>query len=337
MDSIKVLPKETEEAKRLLLKDSLYDHSRSLAKKGDLVYIPILNKRKVKKILPKAEFSSIKLPPREGQKDLKETLKSKLTKPELNLLKTAYDQLGGIVIIEIDSKLQKKAKLIAQTLLKLNSGIKTVYQKAAPHSGKYRTQELKFLAGERKKEALYKENNVSLKLDVEKVYFSPRLSSERKRIYEMVKPGEMVMVLFSGCGPYVCTIAKNTNAKKVWGIEINPVAHKYAVENAMLNKIGNVRLIQGDAKLVAPKIKEKFDRILMPLPKASGDFLETAMNLAKNGTILHFYDFQKEGEFKLAAEKIKKACKCKILRIVKCGQYSPRVFRICVDCQLAKK
>ena len=81
---------------------------------------------------------------------------------------------------------------------------------------------------------------------------------------------------------------------------------------------------------------EKFDRILMPLPKTGEDFLATALKLAKKGTIVHFYDFQKAGEFKKAEGKIKKACRnCQIIDVVKCGQHSPRVFRICVDFKVA--
>jgi hypothetical protein len=37
------------------------------------------------------------------------------------------------------------------------------------------------------------------------------LSTERKRISELVKPGEKVLVMFSGAAPYVCVIAKKTN------------------------------------------------------------------------------------------------------------------------------
>jgi tRNA (guanine37-N1)-methyltransferase len=271
---------------------------------------------------------------------LKGELGKSLTAAETEKLKTAYDRIGDIAIIEVGEGLAKKQRLIAETLLRLNPSIKSVYRKAAPHSGEFRVQKLTWLAGEKKKEAIYKENNISLKLDVTKVYFSPRLGNERKRVAEQVRPGEMVMVMFSGCGPYVCTIAKNTLAKEVWGIEINPVAHKYAVENAMLNKLTNVKLMKGDAKKLAPKIKEKFDRILMPLPKTGEDFLSTALKLAKKGTVVHFYDFQKEAEFGRAAEKVKAACKkeklkCRILNIVRCGQYSPYVFRICVDFKVA--
>jgi len=61
-----------------------------------------------------------------------------------------------------------------------------------------------------------------------------------------------------------------------------------------------------------------------------------ALNSIKSNGIIHFYDFLKEGEFNKAKEKIRKVCKkagkkVKILRVVKCGQHAPHIFRICVD------
>lgn len=267
---------------------------------------------------------------------LKQALKGKLTKKELERAITAFDIIGNIAVIEVPDELVKKEKIIAKTLLGLNKNIKTVLKKAAIHKGVFRTQKLKYLAGVRTKETIYKENNVRIKLNVEKVYFSPRLSTERKRMVQLIKLNEKILVMFSGCAPYPLVISKNTKAKEIFAIEINKTAHRYAEENIKLNKANNVKLFLGDVRKVMPKLSEKFDRILMPLPKTGKDFLETAFLGAKKGTTIHFYDFQKQDEFKLAVEKIKKACKkaklkCRILRTVKCGQYSPYVFRICVD------
>jgi len=79
-----------------------------------------------------------------------------------------------------------------------------------------------------------------------------------------------------------------------------------------------------------------FDRIIMPLPRGGENFLGIALDAAKKGTIVHFYDFLHESEFDMAKEKVAKACKkagkkYKILDLVRCGQYSPRTYRICVD------
>ena len=74
----------------------------------------------------------------------------------------------------------------------------------------------------------------------------------------------------------------------------------------------------------------------MPLPKGAEDFLSLALNKVKNNGIVHFYSFAEENKYGNITETIEKECKkskkkCKILQITKCGQYSPNVFRICVD------
>lgn len=267
---------------------------------------------------------------------LKEALKGKLTESELNELKTAYDNIGSVAIIEIPKRLVKKEEIIADELMKLQRNIKTVCKKTSIFKGKYRTRSLKIISGKKTKETEYRENSCIMKLDVEKVYFSPRLSNERKRIYQLVKPNESVLVMFSGCAPYVCVIAKNTKVKEVYGIEINPIAHKYALENVKLNKLRNVMLIKGNVSKIIPELNKKFDRIVMPLPKSAKTFLKDAFKVSKKGTIIHFYDFQEEKNLNKSKEKVLKECKkykkqCKILNIVKCGQYGPRKYRVCVD------
>ena len=270
----------------------------------------------------------------------KELLKSKLSKKEHEILPSAFDTMGSIIIIDIPKELNKRAKLIGNALLKANSSIRTVLKKASSHEGTFRTQKMVVIAGKKSKQTLYVENGVKLKLDVEKVYFSSRLGTERKRINGLVKPGEEVLVMFSGCGPYVFNIAKNTKASHVYGVEINPVGHKYALINKELNHAVNTTLIKGDVKKIVPGLKKRFDRILMPLPKSAEDFLDTALMASKKGTIIHFYDFLDEEDIpKKAVAKIDKACKkakrnYNVLRWVKCGQHSPRTFRICVDVEI---
>ena len=330
---VKVPKKEAEKVKMYLYEKKIFDEGYRIATNKDFIFFPVKNKFK-----SKYDFVNKKLDKSKIQKlTLKDALKSKLSKKEIEHLKTSYDTIGGIAIIEVVPELEKKEKLIATTLLDINKNITTVLKKAEHHSGVFRTQKLKWLTGKKTKETVYKENNIRLKLDVEKVYFSVRLSTERKRIAKQVKKGEDILVMFSGCAPYPVVLAKNTEAKEIVGVEINPVGHKYGLENLKLNKINNVKLYCGDVKKVVPKLEQKnFDRILMPLPKSAEDFLDVALKASKKGTTIHFYDFLHDDEFDKAKEKIKKACKNlglkpKILRTVKCGQHSPHVFRICLD------
>ena len=272
--------------------------------------------------------------------NLRQALKSKLTKKEKEVLITSFDVIGDIAVIQIPDELRKKEKIIGEALLKLHTNLKVVAKEIGMHKGIYRLQKIKVLAGEKRKETEYKESGVRMRLDVEKTYFSPRFGTERLRIASMVKPKEEVLVMFAGVAPFPLVIVRNSDASLVWGVEINPTAYKYAVENVKLNKMEDkIKLYKGDVRLVVPRLKKKFDRIVMPLPKGGEDFLDVALNSVKKNGIIHFYDFLHEDEFDKAKEKVKNACKmagkkCRILRLIKCGQQSPRVYRICVDCKI---
>ena len=269
--------------------------------------------------------------------NLKEGLKGNLNKEEMRHLVRSYDIIGDIAVIQIPDELVHKEKLIAKTLLNLHKNIKVVAKEVGMHTGIYRLQKVKVLAGKNRKETSLIESGVKMRLNVEKTYFSPRFGTERLRITKQVKSGESVLVMFSGIAPFCLVIAKNSDVLSVYGVEINPDAHKYAVENVKLNKLTDkIKLYKGDVRFVVPQLNKKFDRIVMPLPKGGEDFLDVALKSAKKNAIIHFYDFQEEGLFSISKQKVKKACelskrKCRILRLVKCGQQKPRVYRICVD------
>ena len=58
---------------------------------------------------------------------LKELLKNKLSEKELSLAPGSYDQIGSIVIFQdFPKQLNKKEKLIGETLIKNNKNIRTV-------------------------------------------------------------------------------------------------------------------------------------------------------------------------------------------------------------------
>ncbi len=325
--------------KKKLLDEGFFATNYRIQKEGDYIYYPITARFPLKDTrvqIVEMDFLELR-----RKKTLKENLTAHLSSEELHIVKTAHDVIGSIAIIEIPKDIEPHEHMIAQTLLESNPQIKTVLKKAAIHDGTFRTQKMTYLAGVDTKESIYKENGVRLTLNVEEVYFSVRLSTERKRIAEQVGHGEEILVMFSGAAPYPVVLSKQTSAKSILGIEINPAGHRYGEENVRLNKCKNVSLICGDVHTVIPQLlKEnpglRFDRIVMPLPKTADEFLTDALSVAKQGTFIHFYDFLPESDFDEAKKKIAEACthagvSYRILRVVKCGQHAPHVFRICVD------
>ncbi len=298
MKFVKVLKKDAEEVKNRLMKEGSFSHDYKIEQDEEYVYFPVVKEGDVEM---------------DGEKYV--------TSEDVDV--GSYDTVGDIVIVgeEVsDSDCQKILK---------RKEIKVVLRKVGIHHGEFRTQDLEVVCGENRKETMYKENGCVMKLDVEKCYFSPRLGSERIRIASLVKKGEKVLVLFSGVSPYCAVLAKHTEAKKIVGVEKNPVAHKYALWN--VRKYKNVKLYNCDARDF--ESDEKFDRVLMPLPKSAEDFLDVAVKYVKPKGMIHFYDFLHENDIpEVAVGKIEqKVKKFEIVDVVKCGQYSPRKFRICVD------
>ena len=250
-----------------------------------------------------------------------------------------YDILGNIAILKFDKNTkQKKKKEIANKFLKEHKSILTILEKTGKFSGRLRKQKTNYLAGEKTKEALYKENDCIFRLNADTCYFSPRLSSERKEIADMTKKGENILVLFGGVAPYAIVIAKQKKANKIISIEISKECNKYAKENIKRNNV-NVGLIQGDVRKVLPKRKEKFDRVVMPRPNLKDSFLDIVFPKIKKNGIIHYYGFYQEKEKNRLIELINKEAKkarkkVKILKIKKAGEIAPYKFRYRADIKL---
>jgi len=271
--------------------------------------------------------------------DLKQLLKGRLTKEELEKLKTSFDILGDIAIIEIPDELKKKEKEIARALVKVNPHIKTVMKKLGERSGEYRLRKLEPVLG-RKTETEVKEHGCVFRLDVMKAYFSPRESTERQRVAEAVKPGETVLVMFSGIAPFAITIAKKQpKVGRVYAVEINPDAHKWAIENVRINKVGGrVFPLCGDARRACTKFYGKCDRVIMPLPKEGHRFLPIAIKCLKPGmgTIHFYYVGMKDSMFRTATDVVKMECrklgrKCRITGQKAILPYSPGSYKVCIE------
>ena len=261
---------------------------------------------------------------------LHELLKKKLNKEQLALVPRAFDTVGSIAIFnEFPKELKNKEKIIAKALMHLNLHVKTVAKKTGKYTGKYRTPKIAIMAGERTKETIHRENATSLRLNVESCYFSARTGSERLRVAHQVKKDDKILVMFSGIGPFPCTIAKNGKPKVVYGIEVNRQAHKYALENAQRNKLTNVIPRLGDVTNIVPKLREKFDKILLPLPKKAEEYLDLALKVLKPKGKIYLYLFVAETDFLIVKKAYQQ--RFKIVNLVECGKYSPGVSRICLE------
>jgi len=221
---------------------------------------------------------------------LKKTLDSLLTAKESDELISAFDQIGNIIIVRIPDLLLPKKKLIGETLLEQVKSVRSVFHQSSSVEGEFRTRDLEILAGDDKTETEYKESGCRFVVDVRKAFFSPRLSSERMRIAELVNDEEVIVNMFGGIGMFSIIAAKKKKCT-VYNVDINPDAANFCQKNIAINKLaGNVISIHGDASdVIKNQLENKSDRTLMLLPEKSDEFLSSAISASKNSGVIHYY------------------------------------------------
>lgn len=274
---------------------------------------------------------------------LKEAVAGVLSEKEIADLYAAFDQVGDIIVIRIPDSLVPKKKVIGEILLQKVKTAKSVFYQASAVSGDYRTRDLELLAGEDKTETEYKEYGCRFMVDVQKAFFSPRLSTERDRIANLIQDGETVINMFGGVGMFSIIAAKRKKCL-VYNIDINPDAIRLCDQNIKLNKLmGRVETIAGDAaKIIEEKLSGKGDRVLMLLPERSDEFLESAINALKSNGMLHYYchiHSDKKSEvaglakrhFLEAIKNKSEVLSSKIVRPV-----GPRFYQAVVDARVSK-
>jgi tRNA (guanine37-N1)-methyltransferase len=256
----------------------------------------------------------------------------------MNLNVKSYDNFGNIIVVKFPENFKlKDKKKFAENLLKKQKSVKTVLEKKERIKGRLRKLSTNYIAGEKTKEVLYRENDCVFRFNIDKTYFSPRLSNERREIASKIKKNETVLVMFAGVAPYSIVIAKKSKAKRIFSNEINREANKYTELNIKLNKVKDrIELVSGDAKKLPEKLKQKFDVIVMPRPQLKDTFLKEAFSLSKKGTRIYYYDFCKIDKINSIVEKIKKEAKkarrkIKIINIKKAGEIAPYKVRLRVD------
>jgi len=242
------------------------------------------------------------------KKSLLGQLSQVLSPEELSHVYGSFDIVGDIAIIRLSSASQKNAKKIAETVMEVHRNIKTVLAQTSAVGGEFRTRRLTHLAGENRANTVHKEYGCVFSVDLEKCYFSPRLRHERKRIANLVKPGEMVINMFAGVGCFSIMIAKNVNSARVFSIDVNPTAVNLMQDNVRLNRVyGRVIPLLGDAKTILERtLKGQADRVLMPLPEKALEYLPAAVSALKpSGGWIHVHLFEHASKAENPVEKVK--------------------------------
>ncbi len=338
-----------EAMKRALARAGILDNSRRIASTGAHLLLPIT-------IEPSGDLQSSlsgvsafeilysDLPkPQAARPSLGNLIEGEIPKGLIHLLPKSYDVLGDLILLEpLPDGISPYLRKIGEALLKVNRGARTVLCKTGKVDGIFRVPSYTFVAGDDRRDTISTEYGVSLKVDVSKAYYSPRLGCERDRVASLASDGETIVDMFAGVGPFSIMIARRRRAK-VYSIDINPDAIALLKENVSLNKLrGDVMPILGDAAQVSLRLAGIADRIIMNLPKSSLEFLDAALRMLKpSGGIIHLYVFASGDPVQGALAMLDAHAKppetsysIECIRIVK--EVAPKEYQVVLDLWVTK-
>jgi tRNA (guanine37-N1)-methyltransferase len=310
-----------EEVRSALAERALLDHDHEITVTDERIFIPVTDAEAVP-----AEYVVVAhdAPARETQ----------VMPANILGFEPSYERLGDIVLL--DESDDGRATRIADAMMDSALPTSTVMNRASKVTGEFRTREWDVLAGNGT-ETVHREYGCEFALDIADVYFSPRLATERHRVTEQVEAGEHVVDMFAGVGPF--TIPFAGRGARVVGTDMNPVAVEYLRENVERNDVADrVTAIAGDVREVAAEYEGWAERLVMNLPHTADEFLDTAVRLASDDCVIHYYDIQHEDDpygpgeraIRAAAEDYEVTVETR--RTVR--SYAPHELNVCLDVQL---
>jgi len=282
---VRVPKKDAEEVRSRLMLNGLLDKGHKIRSDKDDVLIPISGDGFEHYGTEESELECLEQKETDYRNlvQISEELKEKLP--------TSFDVIGDVAVIKIPDALTEYRKDIGNAVMQ-TVNVRTVMMDSGV-KGDLRIRELEQIAGSGTSETIHKEFGVRLAADPSKVYFNPRLATERMRIASMVKDGEIVVDMFAGVAPFPAVICKHARPSVVYAVDLNPEAKAFMEKNIKMNKIDNIIPISGDIRLVKEQLP-KADRVIMNLPQSAFEFLPKALELSKAGGVIHLHRIQSE-------------------------------------------
>jgi len=230
----------------------------------------------------------------------------------------AFDIFGDIAIIKLSDLSMEHSKIISEALLESHTNINKVALDLGV-KGDYRVRDLEMLIGDSNFVATQKENGFEFRLDISKVYFSPRLAMERKRIYDVTDSNEDVLDAFAGASPFAVSLA--SKGCNVTAVDANPNSEKWSHINFELNNILEYNFICSKIEDFLPSLS-LYDRIIMNNPTNSLPYLEMLSKKLKSNGIIHLYKIMEEEEDFEVKDYLDSNFECIFERVV--HPYSPK-------------
>ncbi len=231
---------------------------------------------------------------------LQEKLAHALTEDEKHLLPNSFQRLGHVVILRLRKELTPYTKIIGEAAIACVPGVKTACVNTGKIDSEFRQPKIEYVAGENNLLVDHHEHGCVFRFDVSKLMWSMGNMNERKRMYELVKRGEVVVDFFAGIGYWSIPISKHAQPMHVYAIDANPDSIDALRVNRALNKISEEKMtvLHGKCEEVAPMLGRIADRIILGYFPSPVFALPAAFHTLKTrGGVLHYEGVCEEGKY----------------------------------------
>lgn len=311
---VKVKEKEAEKTRKTLSERGLIKKSHTISSEGGYVYIP------VSRDIEGYTVEEFDAPQRTNYKSVEKVLGYKPT----------YEWVGDVVVLKEDSNTEE----ILEGFEKSNQNPSAILNKQSKVKGKSRIPEYELLRGQNA-ETLYKEYGYTYKIDLMSMYFTPRLSTERKRFTDSLDAGDRTFDMFAGVGPYAVPAA-DVGSKAV-ATDINENAVECLRHNAELNGVyEDIEAINCDVRDVVDEYRGWADNVVMNLPHSADEFIGQAEELIGESGTIYYYDFISDSktEDELVEEvssKLSSVDEITNYNFRRVRPYAPDVHNVCLE------
>ncbi|GAV98782.1 trna methyltransferase trm5 [Lentinula edodes] len=141
---------------------------------------------------------------------------------------------GHIAHVNLNDDYLSYKKTIGQLFLDKNKTIRTVVNKLDNIDTQFRFFQMEVIAGEPDFIVEHHESDCRFTFDFSRVYWNSRLHTEHDRIVQSVHPGEVLVDVFAGVGPFAIPAGKKGCA--VMANDLNPASYMYLCQNIKDNE-----------------------------------------------------------------------------------------------------
>lgn len=252
-------------------------------------------------------------------------------------LPTSYDIVGDILILKLPQELKGYEESLGSALLRAHRGVATVALDEGVE-GTCRVRSLSVIAGRKSTRTVHREFGLEIAVDPARVYFSPRLAGERRRVALQVRKGEVVVDAFCGAGPFTLHVAR-AGAQIVYSIDANPRAVEFLRENLRRNRLENVVPIEGRVEEAVPRLGPA-DRVILDFPTDPFHHFKTMMEVLRPGGVLHYYEILERAllqeRIDLLRGSLPRGMAVEVLGVREVRGYSPSRAHYAIDLRVSR-